>query len=493
MTGRSSLLLAASLVATSVLAAAQALALLVICGDDPRTEAFLAAYALYLPIAVLGSSLRATVSAIVAQVPIAERAQSSCDIVSRCILLGAIVTGAMLVASPLLAIAIGSGLTANVRDVTLVALMLLLPAAFLHVVAAALSGALGAQRQFGFSASTYVATGALSLALSIGLLSAIGPVGAAIGVLAGTVVLAGAHLRRARALGIRVRLRSGALRERAQWHVVAAVFSGAALGFALQANLAVSLAALAGAPGSITAYSYAFFMATMILSLSSLPLALVTLPDLVGEVQARGHAAVADHLARFAPYAFAVVLPLVAGFLGFGRAAIAAVVEPFVDVATAQLMFEIATTLVLMTLPAALFYLASAASLPAATARERVIAAAATIALHAASVAVVWGDAQAVAWAHAVAMTLSTAVLLAQVLRRHAVAAVAHVMRGVAPIALAALPILGIGLVAGSAASPVTTVIGAAAAATIYVLALRWLAPTVIAPFATLLRRPVIA
>ena len=46
--------------------------------------------------------------------------------------------------------------------------------------------------------------------------------------------------------------------------------TGAGLGFALQANLAISIAAVGEQPGAITAYSYAFFLATMILALSSL-------------------------------------------------------------------------------------------------------------------------------------------------------------------------------------------------------------------------------
>jgi hypothetical protein len=78
-----------SLVGTSFLGAAQAVALLVICGTDPRTEAFLAAYALYLPVAILGTSLRATVSKLVSGAPASERAELACEIVSRCILFGA--------------------------------------------------------------------------------------------------------------------------------------------------------------------------------------------------------------------------------------------------------------------------------------------------------------------------------------------------------------------------------------------------------------------
>lgn len=489
--GRSSLLLAVSFVATSLLGGAQAFALLVICGKDPRTEAFLAAYALYLPVALLGASLRATVSGLVSRVSASARADRASEIVSRCILFGAIVAGAMLALTPLLAPAISGSLPADVRDTTVVALVILLPAAFLHVVAAAFSGALGAHHQFGFSAVTYVATGTVSLAVSIGMLYAIGPLGAGIGVLSGTVVLAAAHARRGRALNIRVRLTRNALRERAQWHVAAEVLSGAALGFALQANLAISLAALGTQAGAITAYSYAFFMAMMILALSSLPLALVTLPGLVDAVQRSGRTAVREHLVRFAPYAYAVVLPFVAGFLGFGRAIITWVFEPFVHAAVAQLMFEIGRALVVMTVPATLFYLASAASLPATTPRQRLVAAGATVALHAAAVAIVSGDPQAVAWAHAAAMTLSTIVLLVQVLRRDALVAVILALRGVAPVVVAAAPILIGGLIIGSSAPAAAIAATAVLAVLVYVVALHRLAAPVVEPFAALVRRSV--
>jgi peptidoglycan biosynthesis protein MviN/MurJ (putative lipid II flippase) len=486
--GRASLLLAVSLLATSLLAAAQAYALLVICGTDPRTEAFLAAYALYLPVAVMGASLRASVSSLVARAPVSERAGHASEIVSRCILFGGLVAGTMLLLAPLLAPAISGDLPARVRDTTLVALALLLPAAFLHVVAAALSGALGAHRQFGFSALAYVVSGTVSLVVSIAMLSAIGPVGAGVGVLTGTLLLSGVHLRRSRALGIRVRLRPGALRERAQWQVSAEVLSGAALGFALQANLAISLAALGAQAGAITAYSYAFFMSTMILSLSSLPLALVTLPGLVDAVQREGRAAVAGHLVRFAPYAYAVVLPLAAGFLGFGRPIVAWAFKPFVGAAVAQLLFEVGRALVLMTIPATLFYLASAASLPAATPRGRLLIAGVTIALHGGAVAIVSGDPRAVAWAHAAAMALSTIVLLAQVLRREALRAAVLALRSVAPVAVASSPVLLIGLAVGSAA-PAATIAAAGLAVMIYVLTLHRLAPAVVEPFFALLRR----
>lgn len=487
--GRSSLLLGGSLLVTSVLGAAQAFALLVVCGTDPRIEAFLAAHALYLPVAIMGSSLRATVSGLVSRAPVGERGMYGSEVASRCILLGALVAGAMLVLTPLLASAISGDLPSSVRETTLVALALLLPAAFLHVVAAALSGALGAHDQFGFSAMAYVVTATIALGVSIGMLSAIGPLGAGAGLLAGTALLAGAHMRRAHTCGIRVRLTRNALRERTQWQVAAHVLSGTALGFALMANLAISLAVLDVQAGAITAYSYAFFMSTMILSVSSLPLGLVTLPGLVGSVQRHGRPAVADHFVRFAPYAYAVVLPLVAGFLGFGSAIVTWTFEPFVGLAVAQLVFEVGGALVLMTIPATLFYLASAASLPAATPRERLFAAGVTVALHGLAVSVVSGEPHAVASAHAVAMLLSTIFLLAQILRRQVFIAVILALRGVVPVAIASAPVLLIGLVVGSSTAMATIAGAAVLAVMVYLLVLHRLAPAVAAPFVALLRR----
>jgi hypothetical protein len=487
--GRSTVLVAASLVGTSVLAAAQALALLVICGTDPRTEPFLAGYALYLPIAVLGSSLRATVSALVADAPSAQRAERARAVVSGCMLFGALVVGALLALVPLLAPAISAGLPADVRGTTASALLLLLPAAFLHITAAALAGALAAGREFGFSAAAYVVTGVVSIAISVPLLVVVGPLGAGCGVLAGSLVLAAAHLHRARSAGIAPRLDAGALRTPAHWRLVATILTGAGLGFALQANLAISIAALGEHPGAITAYSYAFFLATMILALSSLPLALVSLPDLVAAIQVRGRVAVGEHIARIAPYAYAVVLPLALGFVAFGRPLLTAVLDPFVARDVVELMYEVGRALVPMTIPATLFYLASAASLPAATPRGRLVHVAAAIGVHVIAVALVWGDAEAVAWAHCGAMVVATAVLLAHLLRRELPATLGRVAAGAAPVVLAAAPMALIGIALGSDASPAAALIAAAVAVIIYVLALQRVAPAIAAPFAGLLRR----
>jgi len=489
--GRSSLVVAASLLASALLGGAQALALVVVCGTDPRIEAFLAAYALYLPVAVLGASLRATVSSLASRGPASERAARAGEVVSRCILLGILIVATMLVLTPLLASAIGGDLPAATRDTTRAALVLLLPAALLHVVSAALSGALGAQGQFGFSALAYVVSGALSLVVSIVAMLAIGPLGAGIGVLAGTLLLAAAHVHRARAHGIRVKLTARRVLERAQLQLSAEVVSGAALGFALQLNLAIALAAIGSQAGAITAYSYAFFMTSLILSLSSLPLALVTLPGLAEAVAERGRDAVAEHLVRFAPYAYAVVLPLVAGFVGFGRPLLELAFEPFVDDGVTTLLFDAGTALVAMAIPATLFYLASAASLPAATPGGRLFAAGATVTLQAAAVTVVAGDARVVAWAHAAAMLAATIVLLGQILGRRAPRAAALALRAVLPVAIAAGCVLLIGLVADGA--PAATIAAAAIVAVmVYVLVLQRLAPAVVEPFAALLRRPTV-
>jgi len=487
--GHSSLLVATSLVATSLLGALQAFALLVICGSDARTEAFLAAYVLYLPVAVMGASLRATVAALVSRAPVGERSRQANEIVARCIVFGALVAGVMLVLTPVLAPVISGDLPTEVRPTTLAALAFLLPAAFLHIVAAALSGALGAHERFGFSAVAYVVTGTISLIVSIVMLLAIGPLGAGVGVLTGTVVLAGAHLHRASSVGIRIRISPKALLDRDQWRIVTEVLSGAALGFALQTNLAISIVAIGAHEGAITAYSYAYFMTAMLLSLSSLPLALVTLPELVGAVQRGGRRAVADHLVRCAPFAYAVVLPLVFAFLAFGQSLVSWAFEPFVDTQTAHLVFDVGQALVVMALPATLFYLASAASLPAATPLGRLVAAGLAIAVQGAAVASVSGAPQEVAWAHAGAMTISTFALLAQVLGRQTLDAMLRSLRTVLPVAAAAAPILVIGLLVGAAATPIQAAAAALVAMAIYVLALLRLAPLVAAPFVALMRR----
>ena len=142
----------------------------------------------------------------------------------------------------------------------------------MQLQAASASATLTAGRRFLFSATLYVVSGVVALACSAVLLEAIGILGGAFGLLAGAVVLGAGHALYLRRFGIRLRLQPRWLRERELWRLALALLAGASIGMALQINLAISLAAISSHAGAITAYSYAYFMATVILTISSLPL-----------------------------------------------------------------------------------------------------------------------------------------------------------------------------------------------------------------------------
>jgi peptidoglycan biosynthesis protein MviN/MurJ (putative lipid II flippase) len=411
-TARNSFALGFSLLVTSLLGAAQALVLIIIAGDGPETEGFLAAYSIYLPIAILGASLRVTVMTLVASGQEENFERRAGEIVSRTILIGALVAVSALIASPLLAHFVSRGLPEEARMTTILALVLLLPAAFLHIVSAALSGSLSATRRFDFSAASYAITSLIALAVSTLLIWTIGPLGSAVGILAGTAVLALSHIVKTRAKGILVRLHASWLKQRDQWQIAVKIVSGASLGLALQVNLVVSLAALSGFPGGITAYSYGFFIASMILTVSALPLAVVTLPDLASVIRREGRDGAVTHMTRTAPLAFVIAAPLVAALTAFGGPVIRAAFEPFASPSVADLLGTITIILGVMTLPSVLFYLTSAVSLASLRPKLTLLAAGATIGIHVVLVSIVPHRPQAIAWAHCIGIGLSTVVLL---------------------------------------------------------------------------------
>jgi O-antigen/teichoic acid export membrane protein len=410
----SSVVVSASLLLTALLGAGQALVVVFIIGEGSRTDAFLAAYSLYFVFAIFGASLRASVIPLLGHLESEELfRQKVTELLSRILLIGLLALVILAAIAPLAGQLLTLGLPADKRWIAVLTLIVLAPAAFMQIYAAAQSATLSAARRFTFSASLYVGAGAVALGFSALLLELIGILGGAFGLLIGALLLAGGHSLYLRRFGIRPRPRLAWLRERVQRELIFKLVAGAGLGIALQLNLAIALAMISGDPGAITAYSYAYFLASMMLAISSLPLGLVTLPDLVIRIASEGRKAAAEHFLRVTPYALAVLMPLVFAYAADARPVLEAVFAHSMSDHTIDLLYDLGLILVAAAIPTALLFLGGMVTLASGRSRAYLAASVAGIAVQVPIVvAASFLGPRAVAAGHAVTSVVITAFIL---------------------------------------------------------------------------------
>jgi O-antigen/teichoic acid export membrane protein len=410
----SSVIVSASLFLTALLGAGQALLLVFIIGEGNDTDAFLAAYSLYVVFAIFGGSLRASIVPLLGSLD-SETAlrEKASEIGSRVLMMGLVVMVGLAVVSPGLGQAMTTGLPSDDRWTAVVSLLVLAPAAFLQIQAAALSAVLTGARRFVFSASLYVGAGALALGCSAALLEVMGVIGAGLGLLIGAVVLAGGHAVYLRRFGVRLRPRLSLLRDRNQGQLAISLIAAAALGIALQVNLAIALSALSGDPGTITVYSYAYFFVGMLLTISALPLGLVTMPGLIQSIAGGGGAAVREYLGRMAPYAFAVLAPLLFAYAADGRPLVDAIFSNSLSDHSIDLLFDLGLVLGLLAIPGTLLYLGSNLTLALGRAQRLLAVSVAAVILQAAIVFPLSGlGATEVAFGHVATITVMSTLVL---------------------------------------------------------------------------------
>ena len=488
----SSVIVSASLLLAALLGAGQALLVVFIVGEGHATDAFLAGYSLYFVFAIFGGSLRASVVPLLGHSETdAEFRARAQDITSRILLVGLLALAVLLAIAPAVGQLLTLGLPSHDRWIAVFTTLILAPAAFMQLQAAALSATLTAARRFTFSAVLYVASGVIALASSALLLELIGVIGGAIGLLIGAIALGAGHSLYLRRFAIKPRPRLGWLRQREQWRLALDLVSGAALGVALQVNLAISLAVISSEAGAITAYSYAYFMSTLILTISSVPLSLVTLPDLVGKIATGGEKVTEAHFLRVSPYSLAVVAPLVFAYAADGRPVLEAVFSGSLSADTIDLLYELGLALCIMVVPTALMFLGAMVTLALGRWRQYLFAALAGIAVHATIViSVSTLGPRAVAIGHVASATVLTAIILAIAYRRRWVAIAGEALRR-------SLPAFGFALVFVALRLPLGDDPGwAAAAAAALVGLLAYVAlsvrfwPSVSTAFVDLVRRP---
>ncbi len=489
---RSSLIVSLSLLLTALLGAGQALVVVLIVGEGVRTDAFLAGYSLYFVFALFGGSLRASLVPLLGHPQSEEQFRArATEMLSRTLLIGLVALVLLALVSPIAGQLLTLGLPSDDRWTAVWTLLILAPAALMQIQAAAQSAALTAARRFVFSAALYVCSGAVALGCSALLLELIGILGGALGLLAGALVLGAGHAIYLARFGIRARPRLSWLRERIQRELSVTLLASAGLAIALQLNLAISLAVLSSDEGAITAYSYAYFLVSMMLAISSLPLGLVTLPDLVGRIAAKGAAAAEDHLRKVAPYAYAVLVPMLFAYAADGKPILEAVFSDSLSSESIDLLYDIGLILGVMAIPTALIFLGGIVTLALGRSRQYLLAGIAGVAVHAVVViSISTLGPRAVATGHAIAATVITVFVLAvafgqrwPVLARDALGRSAPAFVFSTVYLLFRLP-LGSdpGVVAACASAVVATVAYAA-------LAIRFW-PSVSTAFVDLVRRP---
>lgn len=494
---RDSVAVSVGLLFTGLLGAAQALLIVFIAGEGSDTDAFLAAYSVYVPFALFGISLRRTlvplIGASLDEEGLRARAEEH---IARVILLAGGAGAVLFAASPLLVLGVGAGLPGEARSTMLTALLILIPAVCMQIVGGAMSATLTAAKRFPLSMLFYVVASMVAVSASAALLAMIGVVGAALGVLSGSLVLVATHAAYLRRFRVRPRPRVGWLRSREQGRLALLLLAGAALGMANQLSLTIAVSAVSAEVSGIIVYSYAFFLVGLMLNLTSYPLSLVTLPDVVEAVAARGRDAAREQLNEVIPYLFAVLVPMAVGLVVFGEPLLRLIFQSALSPESIQLMHDIASVLCVMVIFTSLYVLAGTTLLALQRWRGALLVGSSSIVLHLVAIRLLSsGEPSHVAVAHAAASATVVAVLLAVLLGRTAVRWTLMAIRQALPaLAFSVVFVLWAALISGSPSLPGDASAGLAlaglfASLVTYAALVGAAWPTVSAPFLGLCRQ----
>jgi peptidoglycan biosynthesis protein MviN/MurJ (putative lipid II flippase) len=453
-TSRASAAIAASLLLTTLFGAAQAIVLVAIVGQGERSDAFFAAYSMYLPLVLWAASLRASVVPLVllpGDSPDDVRRAHASGVVARVIGIGAMASGAVLLLSPAIALALGHGLTGAGRRLLLECVAVLVVAGFLHFCAAALSAVLTAGRRFAFSALAYAGGSALALGIAAALLPAVGSLGSAVGLLCGAATVAAAHVLYARRLGVVLRVTvRGLLRSGGRRLLLKVVAGGALLG-AQQIELAITLSLLSPTRGAITSFTYAFLLINLLLNLSFSPLSLALMPGLIESISETGPQAARAQLVRITRVASWVLIPALLALVAFADPLVPRIVEHLFTSGGADRLVAMIRILALAAIPAAFFVVSGNAILALQRWRRVTWVAALGILVHAAVVVPFSGlGPDAITFAHAGAMVIVAGLVVRATFDSGAWRTVGAALVRIAPAAATGLVFVAARLVVGA-------------------------------------------
>jgi peptidoglycan biosynthesis protein MviN/MurJ (putative lipid II flippase) len=386
-TARSSLAVSAGFLISSLLGGGLAILIAVIVGEGPDTDAFFAAYSIYLFFVVFGSTLRVAVVPLLGSIDDEQAWRSrAAGVLGRLLGVAVVATAAVVVLSPLIGPLITPGLPRSARLTAAACLAVLALASFCQMAAAALASALAAARRFPASAALYVSGTALTLVIGSGLMVAFGVIGAAIGVLGGSFAILFGHVTYLRRFAFRVAPAPRAARERETWRLTALASAGAAIALSQQLQLTIALAAVSSRAGAVTAYTYASFVATLLASVTIYVVGFVMLPGVLATLKAHGERAALGYLDFAVPVAFYLYLPAAAAYVAFGRPIVEAVLGSSLSADSIDVLWDCSRIFLLMNLSLAILAPASAILLALRRYRAFVVSSGAILCLHAVGV-----------------------------------------------------------------------------------------------------------
>jgi peptidoglycan biosynthesis protein MviN/MurJ (putative lipid II flippase) len=444
---RSSLAVSVGFLLTSLLGGVLSILVAVVVGEGADTDAFFAAYSVYLFFTLFGAGLRTSLVPLLGPTG-DERAwrTRSVDVVGRLGGAGAATMALVVVLSPLIGLALRPG-DAGGRDTAIASVAILALASYCQIAGASLASVLAAARRFGFSAATYVAGTGTSLVIAVPLMYGVGILGAPIGVLGGAAAVLLGHRLYLRRFGFQAPPAPREITSRFTWVVTALAGAGTAVALAQQIQLTLALVALSGRVGIVTAYSYASFLAALLASVTIYVVAFVMLPGVLSALEEHGVGAALGYLDFAVPVAFYLYVPAAAAYATFGRPVIDAVFGGSLSAASLDVLWDASRIFLIMNLVAAVLVPAGAVLLAMRRYRAIVTAALGVFLAYAIALAFAWDSAPTtIAVIQACAGAVLVIPLLALGFGRPAVPAVARALRRSLPVAPIALvfPLLGL-------------------------------------------------
>jgi peptidoglycan biosynthesis protein MviN/MurJ (putative lipid II flippase) len=449
-TARSSVIVSVSFLAGNVFGGLLALMMVVIVGEGPDVDGFLAAYSAYLIFTLFGANLRVALVPVLGgtedEAAFRERARTA---VRRLAAAGAVMCAALALLAPLIGPALVPGAPGEAKTAAATATAILAGAAWCQIWSAGLAAVLAASQRFATSAMLYAATGLGTVVLAVLLMPVLGTAGAALGIAGSALGLLVAHTLYLRRFEFTATPWWRAVGQRATWRLVGVAAAGGAAPLAFQVCLSIALAGASGATGAVTAYSYGYLLAVLLSGVTTATLGFTTLPALVQAVRSDNREAVDGYLATLASFSLFLYLAPAAGYAAFGRPLLDALLDGPLSPATVALLWDVSRIFLAMGLLWAL--LAPVTPLALAQQRFTVLAvlAAITIPVEALFVLLVRGQGvEAVAIAHAACVGALPLLVLVWLFGRRTLHALWRMLRAGAPaLALALIyPALALGL-----------------------------------------------
>jgi peptidoglycan biosynthesis protein MviN/MurJ (putative lipid II flippase) len=350
-TARSSVVVAASTLVASVFGGLLALVIVLIVGEGPDTDGFLAAYSAYLTFLLFGSTLRVALVPLLGSTAdeLAFRRHASAT-VRRLIAAALVMSALLMAASPLVGRALVPGAARHAQFVAAASIAVLAAAAWLQIWSAALSAVLAASRRFAASAVLYAASSAVTVALASVLMLVAGIIGAAAGIVGSAALLLVGHLAYLRRFGFVVRPAWQPVLEGRSWSLVLRAAAGAAVPVGLQLSLSIALAAVSRTPGAVTGYTYAYFIAVLISGVTSATVGLTTMPGLVRSLRERGRVAGSEYLDAVSPFSVLLYVPVAAAYAAFGHPLLELVLGGSLTPATLAILWDASRIFLVMAL-----------------------------------------------------------------------------------------------------------------------------------------------